>query len=99
MSSIIHGKFRILFSIEIPDDRVQAYSQALDRAVHDNPQLIMCICLNNNADKYSVIKKKLCVERPIPSQVMLTKTITPKPGKDLNSLMSVGTKVAIQINR
>jgi aubergine-like protein len=38
------------------------------------------------------------VERAIPSQVMVAKTITPKAGKPLNSLLTVGTKVAIQIN-
>lgn len=54
--------------------------------------------MNNSADRYSSIKKKCYVERGMPSQVMLLKTITPKRGKDLNSLMSVGTKVAIQIN-
>lgn len=32
------------------------------------------------------------------SQVMLGKTITPRPGRDKGSLMTVGTKVAIQIN-
>ncbi|KAG4066173.1 hypothetical protein HA402_014473 [Bradysia odoriphaga] len=84
--------------IDIPDDRGQAYALALDQAFRTEPQLIMCIVLNNNADKYGLIKKKCCVERVIPSQVMVLKTITPKQGKDLGSLMSVGTKVVIQIN-
>jgi aubergine-like protein len=84
--------------IDIPDDRAQTYSSALDQAFRGDPQLVMCIVLNNNADKYSLIKKKCCVERAIPSQVMVVKTITPKQGKELGSLMSVGTKVAIQIN-
>ncbi|XP_037029496.1 protein aubergine-like [Bradysia coprophila] len=84
--------------IDIPDDRGQTYSNALDQAFRGDPQLVMCIVLNNNGDKYSLIKKKCCVERAIPSQVMVVKTITPKQGKELGSLMSVGTKVAIQIN-
>lgn len=58
----------------------------------------MVIVLNSSSDKYSLIKKKCCVERAIPTQVMVMKTITPKPGKDINSLMTVGTKVNIQIN-
>lgn len=58
----------------------------------------MCIVLNNNADKYGLIKKKCCGVRAIPSQVMVLKTIVPKQGKDIGSLMSVGTKVVIQIN-
>lgn len=90
--------FCLLFSIEIQDDKVQAYASALEQAANQNPQMIMVIVLNNNSDKYSLIKKKCCVERAIPTQVMVMKTITPKPGKDINSLMTVGTKVVIQIN-
>lgn len=86
------------FSISIPDDRCQAYSGALDQAFCRDPQLIMCIVQNNNADKYSLIKKKCCVERAVPSQVMVANRITPKKGRDRGSQLSVATKVAVQIN-
>lgn len=47
--------------------------------------------------RYSNIKKKCCVERAVPTQVLCQRTITPKGGNP-RSLMSVATKVAIQIN-
>lgn len=59
--------------------------------------MIVCVVSNNNADRYSSIKKKCCVDRAIPTQVLIHKTITPKDG-NVRSLMSVATKVAIQIN-
>lgn len=58
----------------------------------------MCIVDQGNAERYSLIKKICSVERAIPTQIMRSTTIRPKPGRDVNSLKSVGTKVAIQIN-
>lgn len=46
---------------------------------------------------YSNIKKKCYVERAVPSQVVVQKTITPRGG-DTRGLMSIATKVAIQMN-
>ena len=56
----------------------------------------MCVVFTNKGDLYSNIKKTCCVERSIPSQVMCSRTITPKGG-NVRSLMTVGTKVAIQM--
>ena len=44
-------------------------------------------------EHYAAVKVKCCVEKPIPSQCM-TATVLGKP----KGLMSVATKVAIQIN-
>lgn len=81
----------------IQDDRAQSYITTLEQCANTDPQLVMCLVPNNRADRYSSIKKKCCVERGLLSQVMLAKTITPKGG-NTRSLMSVATKVAIQIN-
>lgn len=48
-------------------------------------------------NRYSCIKKKCCVDRPIPSQVVTLRTIAPR-GKKASGLMSVATKVVIQMN-
>jgi aubergine len=85
-------------SLSIADDNTRTYSKALDDAANVNPQLIMCIVSNENSDRYSVIKKKCCLERAIPTQVMVIRTITPKFGKDAGSLLTVVTKVVIQMN-
>lgn len=84
--------------MKIPDDRQNTYVEALEKAANDNPQLIMCVVPNNNADRYANIKKKCCLDRAIPTQVVVQKTITPKAGKPVSSLLSVATKVVIQIN-
>lgn len=59
--------------------------------------MLVIVVPNNNVDKYSNIKKKCCVERPIPSQVLCLRTLKCKPGRE-SSLLSVATKVVIQMN-
>lgn len=79
----------------LKDDRQNTYSDAINSCLNLDPQLLMLIVGNNNADRYSNIKKKCCVERPVATQVMCAKTITPKNPR---GLMSVATKVVIQMN-
>uniref|UniRef100_A0A0K8TM02 Piwib n=1 Tax=Tabanus bromius TaxID=304241 RepID=A0A0K8TM02_TABBR len=82
---------------QIHDDRNSSYINAIESCCQHDPQLIMCVVPNNNAERYSSIKKKTCVDRAIPTQVMCHKTITPRGG-NVRGLMSIATKVAIQIN-
>lgn len=89
----------ISFRIEEPikefirDDRPGTYSETLERILSKRlPQLVFCVVSNNRSDRYSAIKKKCCVDRPVPSQVCLAKTMTHK------NVMSIATKIAIQIN-
>ena len=56
------------------------------------PDMMMVIVPNNKGDNYHAIKKILCMDKPIPSQVM-TGTVLKKD----KGLMSVATKVAIQM--
>ena len=83
--------------MDIPDDRQDTYLRAIGEGMNKDPQLIMLVLPNNRVDRYSAIKKRCCVDRPIPTQVMLTKTITPKQGGG-GGLMSVASKVVIQMN-
>lgn len=94
---LIYSLIIFYFSITIPDDRNGTYIQALEQAALKDPQLIMAIVPNVNAERYSCIKKKCCVDRAVPSQVINHKTITPKQGKP-SGIMSVATKVVIQMN-
>lgn len=87
--------FFLLFSIALVDDRQNTYSIKIDSCLNQDPQLIMVIVPNNNADRYSNIKKKCCVERPVATQVICQRTITPRNPR---GLMSVATKVVIQMN-
>lgn len=71
------------------------YVRELENVCRNDPQMIMCVVSNNNADRYAAIKKKLSVERAIPSQVMCMKTVAPRNPR---GLLSVATKVIIQMN-
>lgn len=77
----------------INDDRPPTYVQALQQVLQrENPKMILCVTSNNKIDRYAAIKKKLCVENAIPSQVMLGKNL------DSRGVMSIATRVAIQMN-
>ncbi|XP_076644828.1 aubergine isoform X1 [Halictus rubicundus] len=76
---------------DIQDDRSNTYSDILERIMSSsNPELIYCVVSNNRADRYSAIKKKCVVDRPVPSQVFLAKNLS-------KNAKSVATKVAIQL--
>lgn len=80
--------------IKLSDDRKEAYVYALEEISGKDPKMIMCVVPNNAADRYAAIKRKTCVERAIPTQVIVAKTLQPKKG----GLMSIATKVMIQLN-
>lgn len=79
--------------VMIYDDRNHSFIQAMEDCCRQDPQLIMCLVPNNNAERYASIKKKGCLERAVPTQV-----ITQKSASNQRGLMSICTKVAIQIN-
>lgn len=77
------------------DDRIDTYVHALDTALRKDPLFIMIIVSNNNADRYSALKKRsLCGELSVPTQIIVERTLKPRKG----SLMSIATNVAIQVN-
>uniref|UniRef100_A0A6P7G3R5 LOW QUALITY PROTEIN: piwi-like protein Siwi n=1 Tax=Diabrotica virgifera virgifera TaxID=50390 RepID=A0A6P7G3R5_DIAVI len=69
------------------------FSNAIENvSARMDPTLIMCVLSTNHADRYQSIKKKCSVDRRIPSQIVLRKNLTSK------GVMSIATKVAIQLN-
>lgn len=89
----------ISFHVEEPlrqyvtDDRPNTYTEHLEYILSKRmPDLVFCVVSNNRADRYIAIKRKCCVDRPIPSQVFLQKNLASK------TVMSIATKVAIQMN-
>ncbi|XP_052851566.1 protein aubergine [Drosophila gunungcola] len=82
---------------EIKDDRNGTYSQSIDNVVAKDPQIVMLVMKSSNEEKYSCIKKRTCVDRPVPSQVVTLKVIAPRAEKSAG-LMSIATKVVIQMN-
>merc|ERR1719244_833739 len=80
-------------TFELTDNRPATYIQTLDRVIDMKPLIVMVVIPNNKGDHYAVVKKKCCIDKPVPSQVM-TATVLSKP----KGLMSVATKVALQMN-
>ncbi|CAH0551300.1 unnamed protein product [Brassicogethes aeneus] len=79
-----------LFTIQRDD--INSYLEQIEEVTGMNPTLVMCILPNPTVDRYSAIKKKCTVDRGLPSQVILAKNLTSK------GVMSIATKVAIQLN-
>ncbi|XP_025996030.2 piwi-like protein Siwi isoform X2 [Solenopsis invicta] len=87
--------FRIALptKIFIRDDKPSTYNSELEKVLSKQvPQLVFCVVSNNRSDRYSAIKKKCCLDRPVPSQVCLSKTMTHR------NVVSIATKIAIQMN-
>ncbi|CAC5386882.1 AUB [Mytilus coruscus] len=79
--------------VELPDDRNMSYITGLRQTVESTTQLAVCVLPASREDCYNAIKKFCCVDHPVPSQVVLSKTIMKK-----HQLQSVSTKIAIQLN-
>ncbi|XP_014672865.1 PREDICTED: piwi-like protein 1 isoform X2 [Priapulus caudatus] len=77
--------------VYLTDDRTNTFLQAIRQELRPDLQLVMALCPNNRKDRYDAIKKLLCLDNAVPSQVILTKTLA-------KNVMSVMTKVAMQIN-
>lgn len=80
-------------SIEISQDRNEAYLQAITQNLNPRIQIVVTVVSNNKKDRYDAIKKSCCIDHPVPSQVVVQRTLAKQQG-----LMSVATKIAIQMN-
>ncbi|XP_015598594.1 piwi-like protein Siwi [Cephus cinctus] len=79
---------------DVRNENAGSYVDTLERIMRSfQPQLVLCAVPNNRADRYSAIKKKCCIDRPVSNQVILTKNLNPEKGA-----MSIATKIAIQLN-
>lgn len=58
--------------------------------------MLLCVVINDDSDRYATIKKRCYLDHGLPCQVILYKTICPKD--KARGLMSIATKVAIQMN-
>ncbi|KAK6628902.1 hypothetical protein RUM43_002719 [Polyplax serrata] len=72
-----------------PADMLEAVEMSFARY---KPDLIMFAFTTDRADRYSAVKKKCYVDRGVPSQVILGRSLSSK------GVMSIATKVAVQIN-
>ncbi|KAL4154233.1 hypothetical protein QTP88_002060 [Uroleucon formosanum] len=78
--------------VPMNDGRSNTFLFHLEQVINEsNPALIMCVIPSARGDIYSLIKRKLCIDRAVPSQVVLLKNVQ-------KNNLSVCTKIAIQIN-
>lgn len=89
--------FKYYFSVEIENDRIHVYAEALMRCANKNPQMMLCVLAKKASDSYANIKKICTIDRAIPSQVICHQTMRPK-NNNPNLIVSVAKKVAIQMS-
>ncbi|XP_003704269.1 argonaute 3 [Megachile rotundata] len=75
------------------DDRIDTFVQALRNNIQQNINLMVIVFPSNRTDRYSAVKRVCCVEMPIPSQVIMSRTISRG-----DKLKSITEKIALQIN-
>ncbi|XP_069123522.1 piwi-like protein 1 isoform X1 [Argopecten irradians] len=78
---------------ELHDDRTETVIRTLRENINPSIQMVVIICPTSRDDRYSAIKKLCCAECPVPSQVIIAKTIMRE-----DKLRSVTQKIALQIN-
>lgn len=62
---------------ELPNDRPESYLKALEQNCVRQPyNLVLCVLSNNRKDRYDALKKFLCMDTAIPSQVNKTEKIS-----------------------
>ncbi|XP_078105787.1 piwi-like protein 1 isoform X2 [Sander vitreus] len=74
------------------EDHQESLVRALQQNVGPQTQMVVVVLPSNRKDKYDSVKKYLCVDCPVPSQCVVSRTIS-KP----QTLMTVATKIALQM--
>ncbi|XP_038061502.1 piwi-like protein 1 [Patiria miniata] len=78
---------------QLQDDKTQTYLSTIRDAINPQLQLVVIIFPTSRDDRYSAVKKLCCIEKAIPSQVIISRTISQQ-----QKLRSVTQKIALQIN-
>uniref|UniRef100_A0A8C5I209 Piwi-like protein 1 n=1 Tax=Gouania willdenowi TaxID=441366 RepID=A0A8C5I209_GOUWI len=86
VKSILFLQIRVSY-----DDFPESLLKALKQNVGPDTQMVAVILPSNRKDRYECVKKYLCVDFPVPSQCVVSRTLKPK------SLMTVATKLALQM--
>ncbi|XP_046585759.1 piwi-like protein Ago3 isoform X1 [Neodiprion lecontei] len=79
--------------IKLKDDRTETFLRELRQNISPTMEIMVIVFPTNRNDRYAAVKKLCCVEMPIASQVIISRTIN-RPDK----LKSVTQKIALQIN-
>lgn len=77
----------------LADSKMNDYRAALDKWTARKPEMVVAILPNKNEDLYSMIKRHCIIKTPTPSQCVVAALLKKPKG-----LMSVATKIALQMN-
>merc|ERR1719483_126554 len=54
------------------------YMVQLDKLIATGPEMIFCVVPNDKGDQYACIKRRCCIEQPVPSQVITVSKVLNK---------------------
>lgn len=80
-------------AIETPNDSINTLLSALKMNVRPDTELVVCLLSTSRKDCYDAIKVFCCIDNPVPSQVIVSRTLSKKQMQ-----ISVVTKIALQLN-
>jgi len=80
--------------ISLQGNRAGDYCNQISQIMGNNPELVFCVVPNEKGDQYSSIKKKCCIEQPVPSQIVTVSKVLNKE----KGYMSMATKVVTQMS-
>lgn len=86
-------QFNVPKEIALRDDRIDTYLREIRNNIDNGTEMVVIVFPSNRTDRYSAIKKLCCVDKPIPSQVIMSRTLS-----RADKLKSITQKIALQMN-
>ncbi|XP_037958160.1 protein argonaute-3 [Teleopsis dalmanni] len=80
-------------TVMLDNDRIDNLAIALRKAITRQTQIVVSIFPTNREDRYATMKKLCCTEFPVPSQVIIARTLGNRA-----KVKSIVQKIALQIN-
>ncbi|XP_029341324.1 piwi-like protein Siwi [Acyrthosiphon pisum] len=78
--------------VDLKDTSASTYLTTLDQVINEmDPSFILCVIPKSPSEHYNLIKRQLCLNRPVPSQMVLLKQMKKKD-------MVLYAKISIKIN-
>ena len=78
--------------LQINDDRPETYVREIKTILAENLQLVLIIFPTSRDDRYAAVKRLCCIDYPVPSQVVIAKTISNE-----KNLRSVAQKIILDL--
>ena len=78
-------------------NRAGEYVRELTKLSREGPEMVFCVVPNDRGDQYAAIKKKCCLEHPLPSQVITVSKVLNKEKSYTSMAAKVVTQMACKI--